>query len=324
MILHFASRLLWPAALLCLAGCASTTQVISPRLPAEDSAKTVELSETPFFSQQAYQCGPAALAMVLNTSGLSVTPDDLVDKVFMPARKGSLQIELLAATRRYGRLPYVIDPDPGALLSELRNDRPVLVLQNLGIRSIPIWHYAVVIGYQAKGDLIFLRSGTTRRLSMPAARFLRTWHNAGYWGMVALPAGEFPAQANARRYLAAAADLESIGQLEAALATYRAASQRWPEQNTAWLGLGNSLYALHRLPEAELAYRALLERAPDDPIAHNNLAQTLADRGCTAQALTVLDAALSRVEPATALQAQLQQTRREIQQAAKTSPPCNP
>ena len=62
----------------------------------------VELAETPFFSQQRYQCGPAALATVLNAAGVKVTDEELVPEVYLPTREGSLQVEMLAATRRHG------------------------------------------------------------------------------------------------------------------------------------------------------------------------------------------------------------------------------
>ena len=78
--------------------------------------------------------------------------DELVAQIYLPERKGSLQPEIIAAVRRYDRVPYRIEPALPALLAELRAGRPVLILQNLGLRSLPRWHYAVVIGYSATAD----------------------------------------------------------------------------------------------------------------------------------------------------------------------------
>src|SRR5437868_6842253 len=79
--------------LLVLGGCASlapqTTQLRDRLPPALHDY--VELKEVPFFPQDEYQCGPAALATVLNTFGVKVTPEELVPEVYLPARKGSLQ-----------------------------------------------------------------------------------------------------------------------------------------------------------------------------------------------------------------------------------------
>ena len=76
-------------------------------LPHPESA--IELDDTPFHPQERYQCGPAALTTVLAQSGAGASLEAVVDKVYLPGRQGSLQAELLAATRTEGRLPYVID-----------------------------------------------------------------------------------------------------------------------------------------------------------------------------------------------------------------------
>jgi len=43
--------------------------------------------QIPFFAEQDHQCGPAALAMVLDATGDTVTPQQLVGSVFIPARE---------------------------------------------------------------------------------------------------------------------------------------------------------------------------------------------------------------------------------------------
>src|SRR5690606_22913834 len=174
------------------------------------------LLDTPFHPQTEYQCGPAALATVLGASGVPVEPESLVPQVYLPGREGSLQLELVAATRRAGRIPYVIDPEPEALLDELRAGRPVLVLQNLLVRTVPRWHYAVVVGVDAGANRLVLNSGTVQGLEMPAPRFLRTWDWAGRWGLLSLRPGEIPARADPVRYLAAVAGLEQVAAAEAA------------------------------------------------------------------------------------------------------------
>ena len=55
----------------------------------------LELTAVPFHPQELYQCGPAALATVLNWSGEQVRPSALVDEVYLPGRQGSLQLEML-------------------------------------------------------------------------------------------------------------------------------------------------------------------------------------------------------------------------------------
>ena len=77
--------------MLLLGGCA-TPQVA--RLDAswpEGIPTRVELAQVPFFPQEDYECGPAALAMVANAAGVKVSPETLVNHFYLPGRQGSLQ-----------------------------------------------------------------------------------------------------------------------------------------------------------------------------------------------------------------------------------------
>jgi len=313
---------------LVLGGCTGTGPVLSPHLPADSPGTAVELRDTPFFAQTDYQCGPAALAMLLQAAGSRVTPTDLVPAVYLPGRQGSLQLELIAATRRNGRLPYVIEPLISVLLEELRAGRPVLVLLNLGLRSHPVWHYAVAVGYLPDTDEIILRSGTTRRKLMAAARFMKTWEHAGAWGLLVLRPGELPARVDPGAYIRAAADLESVGQFRAAHQTYVTATARWPDNATAWLGLGNTRYQMGNQGEAEQAFRQALRADPGYLAAYNNLAMLLAERGCYPAALDALDHALEVSQPGAALRGTLAETRQEVLQRQRNpgnqvDPACN-
>jgi len=83
----FVALLAGAAFALVLAGCAVQT----PRLLAEppaDLPRRVELAETPFFPQEEFQCGPAALATALSAAGLPTRPDDVADQASCPREKG--------------------------------------------------------------------------------------------------------------------------------------------------------------------------------------------------------------------------------------------
>ena len=114
-----------------LAGCA-TSPPLADGLPAS-APRSIELDSTPYFPQEDYQCGPAALATLLVASGVDVTPESLAPEVFLPERRGSLALELVGAARRHGRLPYVLATTADEMVEELEAGRPVLVLQNLGV-----------------------------------------------------------------------------------------------------------------------------------------------------------------------------------------------
>jgi len=297
---------------LLVAGCASQQPLLHTYLDGAEFPASLELRETPFFPQQDYQCGPAALATVLVASGAPVSPDKLASEVYLPDRQGSLQVELIAASRRHGRLPYLLEPELVTLLSELDAGRPVLVLQNLGLAHYPIWHYAVVIGFDVDRNEIILRSGITQRLTMSLGKFMHSWGLADYWALTVLEPGEVPEQVNELHYVQAIAALESIAPPDVVAGFYTTALSMWPANRTALFGMGNTCFTQGKLAEAEAYYRRLLGQQPDHVAARNNLAQLLADKGCNAAALVEIDAGLAMIDPRDSLQQHLIETRAAI------------
>jgi len=263
--------------LLGLAGCATPQlqALLGPDAP--PLPQRVELDAVPFYAQDEYQCGPAALAMVLEAGGKAVPPEVLRPQIYIPDRQGSLQVEMLAAARRNGFVAVELNPKLSDLLAEIAAGTPAVVLQNLALDWYPVWHYAVAIGYDLKEQQIVLRSGTERRLEMPLSTFERTWQRGGYWAMLALPPGRFPVSVGLAEYLSAVTKLEKAGPTESARAAYQRALERWPDQFTALMGAGNTAYRAGDFEGAEQAFRRATVVYPRSAAAHNNLAQTLAD-----------------------------------------------
>jgi len=290
-------------------GCAGRNDV---RLV--DDGQGVELSETPFFAQEKYQCGPAALAMLLGASGIDVHPEDLVSAAYLPGRRGSLQVEMAAAVRRMGRIPYPVRPDLSGLTSEIRSGRPVLVLQNLGLKRWPAYHYAVVIGVHPP-DRMVLRSGTRKRVEMTAARFNSTWQRAGSWGLIALFPGELPENPDPVTYLSAVAAFESAGNQAAAESAFQAALEVWPDHPAVRFALANTFLGNHKHAAAIQLYQSILAADPDHVAAANNLAEALAQSGHLEEARRVIHAALTTAKKINSpLVTHIAQTRREIEQ----------
>ena len=301
-----------PALFLLLAGCASIPDDIRS-LPSEVS---IELDGAPFFPQERFQCGPAALTTTLVASGAEARLDDIVDAVFLPGREGSLQLELVAAARRYDRLPYVIDGTLAAIHAELEAGRPVLVLQNLGVAAVPRWHYAVVVGIDVEGEDVVLRSGTERRRKTPIMTFLRTWRRGDYWGLVLLRPGELPTAVDRPRYFAAIAALDETGRHEAAAGAWRTAVMRWPTDSVALFGLAGAEFGRGNLEEAEAGYRALLDLDSEHVAARNNLAWVLATQGRLEDAQREI-AEAQRLNDDAALEDELRDTELQILRMAE-------
>jgi hypothetical protein len=279
-------------AALLLGGCASPqVSRLSGGWPAELPAQA-ELTSAPFFAQAEYECGPAALAMAITAAGTPITPEALVPQVYLPARKGSLQVEMPVAVRRAGLLAYMLAPELQAVLTEVAAGNPVVVFQNLSLPWYPVWHYAVVIGYDRDAQTLLMHSGTTARMPISLSAFERTWARGNYWALVALPPGRLPATADAARMAAAVVALERVNP-KAALATYGSALERWPADRSFLLGRGNTAYALGDLPAAQSAYAAATVAQPDFADAWNNLAQVLLEQRLWAPAQAAIAKAIA-------------------------------
>jgi len=299
--------LLFIVALCTLAGCASESSLslLVPEQP-------ILLDDVPYYPQEEFHCGPASLAMLLGASGVSASPDELAPYVYLPERQGSLQVELIAASRRWKRIPYVISPSIASVVGELEAGRPVLVLQNLGLNILPVYHYSVVIGILPSGEIV-LRSGENEKLLVDLDKFTRSWEKAGSWGIVALKAGELPFQPEKTHYLRAVRDLELAGHLQEAELGYTAALSRWPGDRSALFILGNNQIALKEYKEAEGIFRELVLNDSGDIAALNNLAETLSLQGCPAIALSYIDEGIVfAMRAESELLGTLQKTRFEI------------
>ncbi len=275
-----------------LTGCATPGRALLQQASSSLPPRA-ELAATPFFPQERYQCGPAALAMSLATAGIDVAPDALKPQVYVPQREGSLQPEMLAAARRNGAVAMTIPPSLDALLAELAAGHPVLVLQNLSLAWMPLWHYAVAIGYDLEQDEIILRSGTTERLSMPLSTFDKTWERGNRWGMVTLPPGHLPATAGETSVVDALLAFEKTSDATRARKAYASALQRWPHNLALQLGLGNTAYATGDRTAAAAAFRQATQEHPDNAPAFINLATVLHELGEVKQARQAAENALA-------------------------------
>ena len=277
---------------LILSACATPNQTLQLKESPPDIPAVSELTTVPFYPQQDYQCGPAALATVINHFGTQTTAEKLLPLVYIPELKGSLQIEMIAATRQFDRLAILQDGKLESILREVANGNPVLVLQNLSLEAYPFWHYAVVIGYNLHAQKIILRSGEINRLVRPFSVFERTWQRAGLWSVVVVPPEIMPQTVSQAEFIKAVLALETSGLKSSLFEAYQSGVARWPQNFILQMGRGNAAFALGQYELAQQAFMTATTIEPDRAEAWNNLAYAFVRVGNKKQALNAINQAL--------------------------------
>lgn len=282
---------------LLLGGCVAPQTAVMRK--AAVVAPPVQL-QVPFFPQEDYQCGPAALASMLSWSGQSLTPEQLVPEVYVPGRKGSFGVEMVAATRRHGRLMYPLAPTMEGILTALAQGYPVLVLQNNGLSIYPLWHFAVVTGADRSKETLWLNSGRTQQMPLSFSVFERTWARAGYWATLVIEPSRISDVLDAPVVVRELALMEQAGAVKEAQEGFARAVITWPERKTTWLGLASSSIKLGDNALAESTLRELVRRQPQYGAGLNNLADLLLKAGRAQEALPFAERAVAALDiPAT-------------------------
>ncbi len=290
---YYYSLLLASAALIVLSGCTPKNP-----LPANKHYSS-SLIDLPFIPPRSELCASTSIEMVSLywQSKTSYAPllsaKELDKRTLIPAKGGTLQVELVAAARASGLLVYPLEPTLDALIPELNAQHPVIVLVNRSYAWYPLWHYAPINGYDAKEETVLSHFNDLANEMIPIGTFAALWERSGNWAVVLLPPGHLPASATVKTFLHAASDLEKTGRVEEAKTAYRSALVRWPNNGDLLFALANSHYRLNNLIEAEAHYRKLLALDPTNPLALNNLADLLCRTGRPEEALRVLEKAVT-------------------------------
>ncbi len=271
--------------------------------------------DVPFVAPRSELCASTSIEMV-SSYWQSRTPyapllslSELDARTLIPAKGGTLQIELVAAARANGMLVYPLEPTFDALICELCEHHPVIVLVNRSYSWYPLWHYAPVTGYDEKAQTILMHFGDTSNEALPVGTFAALWERSNNWGVVLIPPGQLPASATPEKFLRSAYDFEKIGMTNEAITAYETALTRWPDYIPILFALGNAYYNSHQISKAEEVYRYILLIDHKYPYALNNLADLLCHTSRSDEALKLLDRVVTDdVE----IQALINNTRKDI------------
>lgn len=263
-------------------------------LPSNNSYSSYK-TDVPFITPRSELCASTSIEMVSSYWQI-LTPyvprlslSELDERTLIPAKGGTVQIELIAAARADGLLVYPLEPTFDALFSELSAHHPVIVLVNRSYSWYPLWHYAPVTGYDVKAQTILMHFSDIPNEAVPIETFAALWERSGNWGVVLLPPGQLPESATAEKFLRSAYDLEKIGMTNEAITAYKSALSRWADDIPTLIALGNAYYNSHQITEAEQIYRKILLIDSKHPFALNNLADILCHTNKSDEALKLLD-----------------------------------
>jgi len=145
------------------------------------------ITTVPFIPQEEYQCGPAALAMVLQYYGAAVHPDEITRALYLPSVRGTLNLDLEFYARRLGFQARSFAGTLDRVKDELRHGHPLIVFQDLGGPLDPVPHFAVLVGYDERRQAVVLHSGTTAYHVLSYADFERTWARRRAWTLLITP-----------------------------------------------------------------------------------------------------------------------------------------
>ena len=138
--------------------------------------------DIPFYAQEAYQCGPASLAGVMNYWKIDVTPDDIVKEIYSRSAKGTLNIDMVIYPQKKGLLAEQYSGNMKDLKKNIDSGYPLIVLVDYGFWVYQANHFMVVVGYNEDG--VIVNSGKDKSKFIPEEDFIKTWEKTKFWTLL--------------------------------------------------------------------------------------------------------------------------------------------
>lgn len=256
---------------LILVSSCSTRSLLTGKYPIKEKNK---ITSVEFISQEKYQCGPASLAMMFSHLGEDIDEKQFASMVFTPDKHGSFQSDMISAVRRQKFLPLPIN-NLKNLLTEVDAGNPVLILQNLGLKWFPVWHYAVVVGYDLNKSEMIIHSGTDAYSRLGFYTFNKTWDRSENWGLLVVRPGTVPVSTTEVQLVSGIAQLEAMSYFEEAEKGYESVLKKFPASLGALIGLGNVHFERDRFSESVKFLKKATTVDPHSAQAWHNLALAL-------------------------------------------------
>ncbi len=157
--------------------------------PAPSGSRVI--AAIPFFQQEAYQCGPAALATVIaywhgkGRAPFSPTPDEIAGETYSSAARGVLAMDLELYARKHGFRTRQLSGTIAQLKALVDEGVPPIIFIDLGFSLYQVNHFVVVTGYGTGGVLV--NTGRHENRFISEEDLNRRWEKTGHWTLVVEP-----------------------------------------------------------------------------------------------------------------------------------------
>ncbi|MFH1091956.1 MAG: C39 family peptidase [Pseudomonadota bacterium] len=166
-----------------LLGCAGDKGVRAIDFVAPSGSRLIE--GVPFFPQEAYQCGPASLAGVLQYYGDRVTPEEIAPSIFRKELGGAVTLDMVLYARQRGFGAEWYSGGLPDLHRAVTGDAPLIVMVDQGFAGLSRLHFMVTVGYRPEG--VVVNSGRSRGQVIEWQAFLGQWRRTNYWTLRLTP-----------------------------------------------------------------------------------------------------------------------------------------
>lgn len=145
----------------------------------------------PFFGQEAYQCGPTALAIVMDYwygktgRGTWVTPEQIAANIYSPSARGVLGLDLERYARAHGFHTEQYEGGMEDLRKKIDEGIPIIIFVDYGFSLYQVNHFMVAKGY-VEGAVV-VDSGKRENQTIAEGALEKAWKKNHYWTLVLRP-----------------------------------------------------------------------------------------------------------------------------------------
>jgi len=162
-------------------GCAGNVDIVRP------PGTGLFIQGVPFFAQDEYMCGPAALASVIGFHGRSEGMEAVAKEVYSAKLKGTLPMDLLLYAKSKGFEAKYYKGSIEGLKESLERGEPLILFLNLGYSFYPVGHYVVAVGMDEAAGVVFAHSGMHREEAFTVGELEKSWSKTGYSTLLVRP-----------------------------------------------------------------------------------------------------------------------------------------